>query len=149
MIRQEVEHAKLAWSSFRAMLGAAAHNPLWAFVHVILSPFQALRILKRVFLLPLVVLAVFIVGFALLMDHIGIQGTWLSRLVYGLCFPIPLLIAFRAAAWPMISNFGGLANDGVHGTARFATSEEVTALSKGKTGLLLGRYPHYARVPAL
>ena len=141
MVRREIEHAKLAWGSFRAMLRAAAHNPLWAFVKVLFSPFGVLPHLKTVILLPVVVLAVLVAGSGLLMDHIGMQGTWLSRWVYGLCFPIPLLISFRAAAWPMISNFGGLANDGVHGTARFATSEEVTAFAKGKTGLLLGRDP--------
>ena len=123
------------------MMRAAAHDPLWAFVHVVLSPLRALPYLIGIFVLPVCVLLVFLFGVVWIMQGVKMQGTWLHGLANVLCFPIPLALAFRAAAWPLISNFGGLANDGVHGTARFATSEEVTAFAKGKTGLLLGRNP--------
>ena len=139
MIRQEIEHAKIAWAAFRNMLRAARHDPLLALVHVLLSPLNAIPYFGRVLLLPVGVFVAFIVGMALYMDHIHMQGTWLSRTAYILCFPIPLVLLFRGAIWPLILNFGDLAADGVHGTARFATFEEVTAFSKGKTGLLLGR----------
>ena len=139
MIRQEIDYAKAAWGAFRNMLRAARHDPLLAFVHIFLSPLNAIPYFGRVLLLPVGVFVVFIVGVALYMDHLHMQGTWLSRLAYILCFPIPLVLLFRTATWPLISNFGEPANDGVHGTARFATFEEVTAFSKGKTGLLLGR----------
>ncbi len=139
MIRQEIEHAKIAWAAFRNMLRAARHDPLLAFVHVFLSPLNAIPYFGKILLLPVVIFVVFIVAMALYMDHLNMQGTWLSRTAYILCFPIPLVLLFRGAIAPLILNFGDFDGDGVHGTARFSTNAEIAAFSKTKTGLLLGR----------
>jgi len=134
-----MNYAKAAWSAFRNMLRAAARNPLWAFLCIILGPFRAFRPLAQTALLLAIVVFVVGIGGQALLREIGygvgsvpVMAWWLVTLL------IVLAVAFVLLSAPMILHFGDEAG-ATHGSARFATNKEMAPLARAESGLLIGR----------
>lgn len=134
-----MNYAKAAWSAFRNMLHAAARNPLWAFLCIILGPFRAFRPLAQTALLLAIVVFVVGIGGQALLREIGygvgsvpVMAWWLVTML------IVLTVAFVLLSAPMILHFGDEAG-ATHGSARFATNKEMAPLARAESGLLIGR----------
>ncbi len=120
-----MNQATLAWAAFKNMLRAAARDPVWALVRVILSPIRGGQYLLQV--------GVFILFMALVLAAIanGIpQEWWIARTIAGLfVIAVFLIMVFRALTNPMIEHFGDMEGE-THGSARFATNKEVAPLTR-------------------
>ena len=131
----------LVWSAFRNMLRAAARNPLWALVNVILSPFRFGQwFLRSLGALIIVGLALFL-GVELAINRIGMQNTWAHAAGNIAASLVLLAFLFRLVTRPLIEHFGGDGGGDTHGSARFATDREVAPFTQGNAGLLVGRDP--------
>jgi type IV secretion system protein VirD4 len=121
------------------MMRAAARDPIWAFVAVLLSPLRAGKyLLQMLFITTLILFAMTAV--ALLISHF--LGLSKSNPVYFLLFAVAVLVTivsvFRMLTNPMIQHFGDR-SDTTHGSARFATNAEASRLTQNGNGLLIGR----------
>jgi len=116
------------------MLRAAARDPVWALISVILSPLRGGRYLLQV--------GAFILFITLVLAAIanGIpQEWWIARTIAGLFVMLVFLVlVFRVLTNPMIEHFGDMEGE-THGSARFATNKEVAPFTRADTGLLIGR----------
>jgi len=129
-----MNQATLAWAAFKNMLRAAARDPVWALISVILSPLRGGRYLLQV--------GAFILFITLVLAAIanGIpQEWWIARTIAGLfVIAVFLILVFRVLTNPMIEHFGDMEGE-THGSARFATNKEVAPFTRADTGLLIGR----------
>ncbi len=131
----------VVWVAFRNMLHAAARDPLWALISVILGPVRAgAWFLKNIAIVVIVALTLSI-GVEVTMHAIGMQNTWLHTLGNIATMLVVLALLFRLATKPMIESFGYAGGGETHGSARFATNKEVAPFTQGGAGLLVGRDP--------
>jgi len=128
-----------AWRAFRTMLRTALHNPGWAILAVLYSPF---RVGKYVIGAGAVALAF---GFVLKnmasgqASRLGFPaGTPIHTLFVALPVVLVVAVLLRRPVGAMIQHFGDTQAD-THGSARFATAREKRPLMRSPDGLLIGR----------
>ncbi len=123
------------WIALKNLGREVCHDPLWAFVALLLSPFRSLRYLLRT---GLSVVLIGVLLSSVSAQVIPIQQVALRNIVgAAICLFIAML-AFRMLTAPLIVHFGANEDD-THGSARFATHKEIAALSAPASGLLIGR----------
>jgi len=131
----------LVWAAFLNMLRAAARDPLWALLNVIVAPFRAGRwFLRSLGALIIIGLALFL-GVEVAMQSIGMQNSWAHVAGNIVASLILLAFLFRLATRPLIEHFGGDGGGDTHGSPRFATDREIAPFTQSNAGLLLGRDP--------
>lgn len=117
----------------------AAHDPVWALVHIVLAPIRGgLYLIQTILFIGIIIL---ILGFGLryLLEYAGYPpGTVVSLVGDVFVGIIAVVLLFRMLTNPMIEHFGDLGGD-THGSARFASDKEVAPLTRSQTGLLIGR----------
>jgi len=129
----------IAWRAFRNMLRAAARDPVWAIVAIILGPFRAAKYVFGVLIVALLVMLLLGFGTELLGNALGLSAKNPIRAVLSLGAALVTLVAiFRMVTNPMINHFGDRP-DATHGSARFATDTEAANLTRTTNGLLVGR----------
>lgn len=129
----------IAWRAFCNMLRAAARDPVWAIVAIILGPFRAAKYVFGVLIVTLLLMLVLGLGTELLCHAMGLGRKDPIRLVLSWgAILVTLVAVFRMVTNPMINHFGD-PPDATHGSARFATKAEVSRLTKISDGLLVGR----------
>ena len=129
-----------AWIAFLNLLRAAARDPLWALLSIVLSP---IRMGKYLFVLVLFTAG----GWSLLILLWEIAGRAMNLPKGGavhIAGVVLINILIAAVAWrlltaPLLRHFGDKADD-THGSARFASRSETVHLTKS-SGLLIGRDP--------
>ncbi|MCY1331357.1 Conjugal transfer protein TraG [compost metagenome] len=130
----------LAWAAFKNMMREVARDPLWAVIALLSSPFRIWKPLLGILLF--LFSALFIVGFGgrFLLAQMGSIGPGSIPFMVLDLITLLLLAAllFRFITRPLILRFGDTADD-THGSARFATDNEVAPLSRSGSGLLIGR----------
>ncbi|NLH98734.1 MAG: type IV secretory system conjugative DNA transfer family protein, partial [Chthonomonadales bacterium] len=108
----------IAWRAFRNMLRAAARDPVWAIVAIILGPFRAAKYVFGVLIVALLVMLVLGFGTELLGNALGLSARNPIRAVLSLGAALVTLVAiFRMVTNPMINHFGDRP-DATHGSAR-------------------------------
>ncbi|MGO7997865.1 type IV secretory system conjugative DNA transfer family protein [Rhizobium ruizarguesonis] len=129
-----MNQATLAWAAFKNMMRAAARDPVWAVSCIVMAPFRSARYLLQA------AAFLFIVTLVLAVAANGVpQEWWIARLIAGLLvIAVFAVLAFRILTNPMIMHFGDMSDD-THGSARFATNQEVAPLTRTDSGLLIGR----------
>ncbi|MEY2336416.1 type IV secretory system conjugative DNA transfer family protein [Acidithiobacillus ferrianus] len=129
----------IAWRAFRNMLRAAARDPVWAIVSIVLSPIRAGKYMFGMIVATLIVLFVLSIGADLLSHVLGFRDRSPVHilLVIG-AIVVTAIFVFRMPTNPMIQHFGDRP-DATHGSARFATDAAAGRLTQTATGLLVGR----------
>ena len=125
--------------AFRTMLNEARRDPIWAITQLAFLPIRAIKaLIGGIVLLGIVGLFCWSISTGLLfVTHLENNPIANAIVVFGVT-AILLAVAFRLLTNPLITHFGGL--DGkTHGTARFASTKEIAALSQINSGLLIGR----------
>ncbi|AGI10517.1 type IV secretory system conjugative DNA transfer family protein [Xanthomonas citri] len=129
----------IAWRAFRNMLRAAARDPIWAVIAIVIGPFRAAKHVFGVLIIAMLVMLVLGLGTELLADMIGLGPKNPIRAVLGLgTIFVTLAVVFRMVTNPMINHFSDRPN-ATHGSARFATDVEASQLTQNTEGLLVGR----------
>lgn len=125
--------------AFRNMMRAAARDPIWALVTVLLSPIRAGKYLFGVLFVTTLVLFV-MTAVALLISHfLGLpNNNPLYLLLLAVAVIVTMVTVFRLLTGPMIQHFGDR-SDTTYGSARFATNGETSRLTQNGNGLLIGR----------
>lgn len=134
-----MSQATLAWGALKNMVRAAARDPLWAFVALLSAPFRIWKPLLGV--LFFLIIALFVIGFGgrFFLQQMGFGPGSIPFIALDLVTLLVLAaLAFRFITNPLIVHFGDMADD-THGSARFATNQEVAPLTRSDTGLLIGR----------
>ncbi|NTF65799.1 type IV secretory system conjugative DNA transfer family protein [Rhizobium rhizogenes] len=134
-----MSQATLAWAALKNMMRAVARDPLWAFVALLSAPFRIWKPLLSV--LFFLIIAFFVIGLGgrFFLQQMGFGPGSIPFVVLDLVTLLVLAaLAFRFITNPLIVHFGDMADD-THGTARFATNQEVAPLTRSGTGLLIGR----------
>ncbi|OKP64858.1 conjugal transfer protein TraG [Ensifer adhaerens] len=135
-----MNEATLAWAAFKNMMREAGRDPLWAFVALLSAPFRIWKPLLGI--LFFLIAALFVLGFGgrFLLAQMGSFGPGSVAFIALDLVTLLLLgtLLFRFVTRPLIQRFGNTADD-THGSARFATDEEVAPLSGSHSGLLIGR----------
>lgn len=134
-----MSQATLAWAALKNMVRAAARDPLWAFVALLSAPFRIWKPLLGV--LFFLIIALFVIGFGgrFFLQQMGFGPGSIPFIALDLVTLLVLAaLAFRFITNPLIVHFGDMADD-THGSARFATNQEVAPLTRSDTGLLIGR----------
>ncbi|MUZ65011.1 type IV secretory system conjugative DNA transfer family protein [Agrobacterium vitis] len=134
-----MSQATLAWVALKNMVRAAARDPLWAFVALLSAPFRIWKPLLGV--LFFLIIALFVIGFGgrFFLQQMGFGPGSIPFIALDLVTLLVLAaLAFRFITNPLIVHFGDMADD-THGSARFATNQEVAPLTRSDTGLLIGR----------
>lgn len=134
-----MSQATLAWVALKNMVRAAARDPLWAFVALLSAPFRIWKPLLGV--LFFLIIALFVIGFGgrFFLQQMGFGPGSIPFITLDLVTLLVLAaLAFRFITNPLIVHFGDMADD-THGSARFATNQEVAPLTRSDTGLLIGR----------
>ncbi|NTG38703.1 type IV secretory system conjugative DNA transfer family protein [Agrobacterium rhizogenes] len=134
-----MSQATLAWAALKNMVRAAARDPLWAFVALLSSPFRIWKPLLGV--LFFLIIALFVIGFGgrFFLQQMGFGPGSIPFIALDLVTLLVLAaLAFRFITNPLIVHFGDMSDD-THGSARFATNQEVAPLTRSDTGLLIGR----------
>ena len=130
---------------FRAlgnMLAAAARDPLWAFMCIVLAPF---RMWKHVLgTLVIVILSAIVLDLFLLRVYSLIVPHGTRNKVLDIAFGIVLLVVttavfLRVIAAPLLNHFDYGDGANTHGSARFATRKEMDGITSLRDGLLIGR----------
>jgi type IV secretion system protein VirD4 len=130
---------------FRAlgnMLGAAARDPLWAFMCIVMAPFRmwkhVLGTLVVVILSAIVLDLLFLWLESLVVPH-GTRNKLLDTVLGIVWLLIIAGVFLRVIAQPLLNHFdyGGVAN--THGSARFASQAEMDVVTRLRDGLLVGR----------
>ena len=141
-----MNQATLAWTAFKNMLRAAAHDPLWAFLSLLAAPFRIWQTLLRV--LFILIVALFVVGFGgrFALQQAGYGPGTIPFIALDLVTLLVLAaLTFRLVTNPLIIHFGDMDGE-THGSARFATTKETAALARAHSGLLIGRDPKSAKL---
>lgn len=127
-----------SWKAVKRMLHLAVRDPLWALVALIVLPFRSWkRILGSLVLFLLIWVALLIAG--LYFVHLtGITHRIFGSIIDFVTLVIIVLVVFRLVTTSLIRHFGDLDSD-THGSARFATNQEIAPLVQSQTGLLIGR----------
>lgn len=140
----------MAWLAFCNMLRAAARDPVWAMVTLIMSPIRAGKYLIGVIIVGGTVLIVLISVADLLAKKFGFTagGILHTVLTYGGAL-ITDIALFRMLTNPLIQHFGNQQSDDTHGTARFATNQEISSLTYSvlRYLLMLQKYSNYVVEP--
>ncbi len=131
----------LARIAFTNMLRAAWRDPLWAIGSVVFGPLAAIHYVAKVAGVAGFVTVALLFGVHLAMDAIGMARTWLHIAGNLLACLLGLMTLARFVMKPMVEHFGMVDDDATHGSARFANDNEVTSLTRGRSGLLIGRDP--------
>ncbi|MBX9912041.1 MAG: type IV secretory system conjugative DNA transfer family protein, partial [Beijerinckiaceae bacterium] len=131
----------LARIAFVNMLRAAWRDPLWALGCAVFGPLAAIHYVAKVGAIAGVVTLVLLFTVHLAMDAIGMARTWLHLAGNLLACLLGLMTLARFAMKPMVEHFGMVDDDATHGSARFANDNEVSSLTRGRSGLLIGRDP--------
>ena len=126
--------------ALRNLLAAALRDPLWALGALIMAPFRAGRYLVQTAMVLMVfaLVLIFVVEFAV--SAIGIRNTALHAAANVIVLGILAALLYRMVSEPLLTHFGDLDAE-THGTARFAVPAEIAPLTRGDTGLLIGRDP--------
>jgi type IV secretion system protein VirD4 len=133
--------ARLAWAAFKNMLRAASRDPLWAFLNLIAMPFRVWKPMLQTSIILLVVLLVIGLGGRNVLWELGFNAGSIPFVAWDfVTLLIMAAIIFRLLTAPLILRFGDMEND-THGSARFATNNEIAPLTRSDTGLLVGRDP--------
>lgn len=120
------------------MVQTAARDPIWALVALIMAPFRAFKtVLGSIALLGITGVVIAVIG-DLLLAPLGLSKELVRTFIGIVVTAILVPLAFRLITNPLIMHFGDFAND-THGSARFATDQEVAPLSATPSGLLIGR----------
>lgn len=129
----------IAWRAFCNMLRAAARDPVWAIVAIVLSPIRAGKYVFGMIVATFIVLFVLSIGADLLSHALGFRDKSPVHilLVIG-AIVVAAIFVFRMLTNPMIQHFGDRP-DATHGSARFATDAEAARLTQTANGLLVGR----------
>ena len=129
----------IAWRAFCNMLRAAARDPVWAIVTIVLSPIRAGKYVFGMIVATFIVLFVLSIGADLLSHALGFRDKSPVHvlLVIGASV-VTAIFVFRMLTNPMIQHFGDRP-DATHGSARFATDAEAGRLTQTANGLLVGR----------
>jgi type IV secretion system protein VirD4 len=123
------------------MLRAAARDPLWAFLAVLLAPFRLAKPLIALAFLALLAFFVIFFGGRLILEPMGFHnGSIPVGVLDLLAIFVMAAIAVRFLVNPLISHFGD-SEDDTHGSARLATEGEKAPLLRAEAGLLVGRDP--------
>jgi type IV secretion system protein VirD4 len=134
-----MNQATLAWSALKNMMRAAARDPLWAFVALLSAPFRIWKPLLSVLFVLIIALFVIGLGGRFFLQQMGFGPGSIPFVVLDLLTLLVLAaLAFRFITNPLIVHFADMADD-THGSARFATNQEVAPLTRSDTGLLIGR----------
>jgi len=134
-----MSQATLAWAALKNMMRAAARDPLWAFVALLSAPFRIWKHLLGVLLFLIIAMFVIALGGRFFLQQMGFGPGSIPFVVLDLVTLLVLAaLAFRFITNPLIVHFGDRTDD-THGTARFATNQEVAPLTRSATGLLIGR----------
>lgn len=135
-----------AWAAFENLIRAAARDPLWVFLALLSAPFR-----YGVVVFKLSIFYVLVVVFVAFMLHYGLKAfgaeddgvVWMIGNLLMTAFA--LLFLFRLVINPLIVHFGPTADD-THGSARFATHNEIAPMTRSSSGLLIGRDPKSKRL---
>ncbi|WP_426232569.1 type IV secretory system conjugative DNA transfer family protein [Pararhizobium sp. DWP3-4] len=131
---------RLAWAAFKTMTHLALRDPIWAFVGLITLPFRAWKRFLQGVLVLIVVLYCVGMGGRFILNTLGFgTGTIQFIAVDLLTLLILFLFAFRFLSAPIILRFGHEGDSATHGSARFASANEVVPLVQSRRGLLIGR----------
>ncbi|NTJ35908.1 type IV secretory system conjugative DNA transfer family protein [Agrobacterium rhizogenes] len=134
-----MNQATLAWTALKNMMRAAARDPLWAFVALLSAPFRIWKPLLSVLFFLIIALFMIGLGGRFFLQQMGFGPGSIPFVMLDLVTLLVLAaLAFRFITNPLIVHFGDMADD-THGTARFATNQEVAPLTRTGTGLLIGR----------
>ncbi|NTH66603.1 type IV secretory system conjugative DNA transfer family protein [Agrobacterium rhizogenes] len=134
-----MNQATLAWAALKNMMRAAARDPLWAFVALLSAPFRIWKPLLSVLFFLIIALFMIGLGGRFFLQQMGFGPGSIPFVMLDLVTLLVLAaLAFRFITNPLIVHFGDMADD-THGTARFATNQEVAPLTRSGTGLLIGR----------
>lgn len=129
-----MNRATLAWGAFRNMLRTARRDPLWAFTALLFSP---VRLIVSGYKPFIVLFVITLVLFMILSGTVGDNPTLVTIGTFAIVALI-LALAFRMLTNPLIEHFGDMDGD-THGSARFASDQEMAALTRSESGLLIGR----------
>jgi type IV secretion system protein VirD4 len=127
--------------AFVNMLRAAWRDPLWALGCAVFGPLSAIHYVAKVGAIAGVVTLALLFAVHLAMDAIGMARTWLHLAGNLLACLLGLMTLARFVMKPMVEHFGMVDDDATHGSARFANDNEVSSLTRGRSGLLIGRDP--------
>jgi type IV secretion system protein VirD4 len=129
-----------AWTAFLNLLRAAARDPLWALMSVVMSP---LRLGKYLFILVLFTAggwSLLILLWEMASRSIGLPKSGAAHIAGAVAINFFIaVVAWRLLTTPLIRHFGNSSAE-THGSARFSTRSEIGALIKSG-GLLIGRDP--------
>ncbi|WP_112313478.1 type IV secretory system conjugative DNA transfer family protein [Pseudogemmobacter bohemicus] len=136
-----MSQARLAWAAFKNMIRQGARDPVWAITAICLAPFRAAVPLFFTLLLLLAVGFILTLGGGLALEALGAGDNIVVAAIH-LTFvaAVVSILAFRLLTNPMILHFGDLDGE-THGSARFATNKEASALTIQSDGLIVGRHP--------
>lgn len=129
----------IVWQSFLNMLRAAARDPIWAIVAIVLSPFRAGKYLAGALLFTGLIAVALLVAVEMATTSFGFRRGGPFQVVGAIAigaFVVALL--YRQLTTPLIRHFGPLVGE-THGSARFATAAEAAPLTRAADGLLIGR----------
>lgn len=127
--------------AFVNMLRAAWRDPLWALGCAVFGPLSAIHYVAKVVAIAGIVTLVLLFSVHLAMDAIGMARTWLHLAGNLVACLLGLMTLARFVMKPMVEHFGMVDDDETHGSARFANDNEVSSLTRGQSGLLIGRDP--------
>ena len=124
------------------MFVAAARDPLWAFMCVVMSPFRMWRHIVSTFLVVFFSALVLILLMwwleTLLIPH-GTRNVLIESLL-GFAFLFIIAAVFlRMIAQPLLNHFDYSDIANTHGSARFASQAEMDTVTRLQQGLLVGR----------
>ncbi len=117
----------LARIAFTNMMRAAWRDPLWALGCAVFGPLATIHYVAKVGAIAGIVTLALLFG-------VHLAGNLLACL-------LGLMTLARFVMKPMVEHFGMVDDDATHGSARFANDNEVTSLTRGRSGLLIGRDP--------
>lgn len=135
-----------AWAAFKKLIHAAARDPLWAFLALLSAPFRYGVVVFKlsIFYVLVVVLVAFMLHYGL--KAFGAEDDGVVWMIGNLLMTaFALLFLFRLVINPLIVHFGPTADD-THGSARFATHNEIAPMTRSSSGLLIGRDPKSKRL---
>jgi type IV secretion system protein VirD4 len=127
--------------AFMNMLRAAWRDPIWALGCAVFGPLSAIHYIAKVGAIAGLVTLALLFAVHLAMDAIGMARTWLHLGGNLLACLLGLMTLARFVTKPMVEHFGMVDDDATHGSARFANDNEVSTLTRGNAGLLIGRDP--------
>lgn len=129
--------------AFGNMLTAAARDPLWALICIVMAPFRAWRHVFWTFVVTLLSCAVLLTIGLIIENVAGTHGrkSWLDTVLGTVTLLIVLGVFLRMITGPLLQHFdyGTAGISDTHGSARFASDAELAHLMRAPTGLLIGR----------